>query len=464
MNSIFNDFLTTCSGANKSILKRCPTEHTKFAGIGATIFLTAVMAMISGGYAINFVFDNISISICFGIFWGIVIFNLDRYIVSSIKKTGVFKEEFLFALPRILIALILAISISKPLELRLFENRIAKQLDKNNKVYVNNYDEHYKTDIENLKAQQKNLDDELITKKQDIYAKDPQYSKLKDTKDLLDKKKKDVAVTIINNIAIIRKNYYLKTFHYSNDSTYIRNIPNQTALNKMAENRSLGTEQTDIENQLTDLTKQITNREQELGETVKNIGSETERTKNSLTEQIKILTSDYIKNRPGVIIVAQKSTDLLARLEGLGDLASFGSTVWWTSLTITTLFILLETAPVTVKLLSKRGPYDEILDRVEYENYIHQKKLISETNDSVNTLIKISTDKNKRKLDAELRANEEVLNSVVIAQTEIAKLAIEKWKQGELTKLNNGENNIIFASNIQNSTLPYNDLSGGLSG
>ncbi|HAT69734.1 MAG TPA: DUF4407 domain-containing protein, partial [Flavobacteriaceae bacterium] len=39
-------------------------------------------------YALYTVFDNYFAAIGFGLVWGLLIFNLDRYIVSTIKKTG----------------------------------------------------------------------------------------------------------------------------------------------------------------------------------------------------------------------------------------------------------------------------------------------------------------------------------------------------------------------------------------
>jgi hypothetical protein len=76
---------------------------------------------------------------------------------------------------------------------------------------------------------------------------------------------------------------------------------------------------------------------------------------------------------------------------------------------------------------------------------------ISNLNDNLNTILRINTEKNNLKLQAELKANEELLNSISTAQAEIAKLAVEQWKQDELEKIKNGKNNIIN-SNIQNGT------------
>lgn len=78
---LLNEFLWTCAGVNKKILRQCPTDYAKYAGIGGTILFTALMAMLSGGYALNSVFDNQLAAIGFGIFWGLLIFNLDRFIV-----------------------------------------------------------------------------------------------------------------------------------------------------------------------------------------------------------------------------------------------------------------------------------------------------------------------------------------------------------------------------------------------
>lgn len=81
-------FFISCSGADKNILENCSNgEKNKFVGIGATVFFAAVMAVIAGNYALFTVFDNVYTAILFGLIWGLLIYNLDRFIVSTIKKT-----------------------------------------------------------------------------------------------------------------------------------------------------------------------------------------------------------------------------------------------------------------------------------------------------------------------------------------------------------------------------------------
>ena len=120
MNNLRN-FFWFCSGANQNLLKRCPTESSKYVGIGATVFFTGVLAAISAGYALYTVFESFWGSFFFGLVWGGMIFNLDRFIVCSMKKRGNFWQEFKVAVPRLFLAILLALVISKPLELKIFE-------------------------------------------------------------------------------------------------------------------------------------------------------------------------------------------------------------------------------------------------------------------------------------------------------------------------------------------------------
>ncbi|MBD1363719.1 DUF4407 domain-containing protein [Mucilaginibacter sp. ZT4R22] len=127
-----NRFFWFCSGAHIDTLKKYPIEHNKYVGIGATIFFTALFASLSGGYAMYFVFSGdafaVGFAILFGLLWGTAIFNMDRYIVSSINKEGSTNQQILQASPRILLAIMIGIVISRPLELKIFDKEIRQKL------------------------------------------------------------------------------------------------------------------------------------------------------------------------------------------------------------------------------------------------------------------------------------------------------------------------------------------------
>ena len=51
------------------------------------------MAKIAGSYELFTVFDNLYTSVFFGFIWGLLIFNLDRFIVNSKVYTEITEEE-----------------------------------------------------------------------------------------------------------------------------------------------------------------------------------------------------------------------------------------------------------------------------------------------------------------------------------------------------------------------------------
>lgn len=80
-------FFWMCSGADTDILNQCPkSEQIKQAGIGGTVFFTAVMAFIAATYALFTIFNNLYYAIFFGIIWGLLIFNLDSLLFLPLKK------------------------------------------------------------------------------------------------------------------------------------------------------------------------------------------------------------------------------------------------------------------------------------------------------------------------------------------------------------------------------------------
>ena len=166
-------FFILCSGTDKDIVYTCSNgEQNKYAGIGATVFFTAVMAFIAGGYALYTVFDNLYAAVFFGFIWGLLIFNLDRFIVSTIRKRGSFLDEFIQASPRIILAIIIAIVISKPLEIKIFEKEINTVLIKeknemaiSNKKQVSNF---FKTDVDKNKAELDSLKSTIKNKEKEV--------------------------------------------------------------------------------------------------------------------------------------------------------------------------------------------------------------------------------------------------------------------------------------------------------
>ena len=172
---MLKQFFILCSGADRDLLEGCSEgEQTKYVGIGATVFFTAVMAFLASAYALFTVFDSIYPALIFGFVWSLLIFNLDRFIVSTIKKRDRFMDEFIQATPRIMLAIIIAIVISKPLEIKIFEKEINTVLlkEKNemelaNKKQIGTY---FKSDLDKNKAEIAVLKADILKKEKEVNA------------------------------------------------------------------------------------------------------------------------------------------------------------------------------------------------------------------------------------------------------------------------------------------------------
>ncbi len=134
--NFLKEFTWICAGADRSLLRMCPGDHSKYVGIGTVILFTALMAWFSSFIAMQLVFEveekteNLKWAIVFATFWSAMIFCLDRFITNTMYSDGkvsISKQEFLSGLPRIIIAIFLGIIISAPLELKIFEKAIEQK-------------------------------------------------------------------------------------------------------------------------------------------------------------------------------------------------------------------------------------------------------------------------------------------------------------------------------------------------
>lgn len=125
----FSRFFLFCAAADLDLLSKCPSsEHHKYTGVGVTVFFTGLLACASGGYALFTAFQSVALSVLLGILWGLLVFNLDRFLVSTMKKSKGKILELVQISPRLLLAVLLSLVISVPLELRIFKEEIDEQI------------------------------------------------------------------------------------------------------------------------------------------------------------------------------------------------------------------------------------------------------------------------------------------------------------------------------------------------
>lgn len=387
-------FFWKASGGDSYILERSTySDQIKYMCLGGIIVATGVMAALAGGYAFYTIFeprgsaieaDTVSLttslfSIAFGVFWGLMIFNLDRFIVSS---TGVGDGteaitwgELKGAIPRLLMGAIIALTISKPVEIRMFKSEIDAELH-----------------TEQMKKQQ-----EYLAEINSIYADRIQNEMNKIVKWEGEIQNKEERYVQLEN---------LLAKEMSGD----------------AGPRGYGPEAKKIEQQMGRLDKEIN--------IVKN---KNEPLIEESYESIKKFEKNKHKDVNNAEVVSSGLDGLLERIKLAHKIAGF-----WISLFITLLFLAIELTPIFFKLMLIKSPYDFLKQNVQelikaeqgiYIQYNYHKDKNGQERDLIKHL-------ESEKL---LLEKKELLK----AQEELTQYAISKYKEDMMKKIDENPESYI---------------------
>lgn len=368
----FEQFFLFCSGVDTAFLEKCPSDKNKYVGIGATVFFTGLLAFFSSGYALYTVFESYWAAVVFGLVWGLMIFNLDRYIVLSMKSYGKWWRDLSVALPRVVLAVLLALVISKPLEMKIFEKEIQSELvQMEQEVFKQQEDrvkQRFQTQIEEQRAQIAALKSEIAAK---TAARD----------------------------------------------TLVRVAVQEADGTGGSRQRNLGpiyrAKKAEAEKAEAELTALLASNQPLILEKEKSVQSlET----NIQTEIAALQRSRF--------------NGLAARMEALARLTAKSEAILLASLFITLLFIAIETAPILVKLISYRSPYDYLL---------HEHEQVFEMSNLEKTTLLANTVKNKLKFDtdtgtylvaARIAAEKALIDAKLKEKLEELKTRPYDWKVG----------------------------------
>ena len=84
--SWFYKIICWCSRARLYLLEKCPADYNKFFGIGVIVIMTGVMASISGEYALFTIFNNYTITIIFGVIWGVNELKIEKWREKELQR------------------------------------------------------------------------------------------------------------------------------------------------------------------------------------------------------------------------------------------------------------------------------------------------------------------------------------------------------------------------------------------
>ena len=395
--SRFTRFLWWCAGADPHFMNDSPMQdRVKYAGIGGIVLATGVLAAFSGGFAFHTIFgpkgDAVDIgalttladvlgSSVFGFFWGLIIFNLDRFIVSSTGKgdgtDNITGKEFLQAIPRILIAIVLGIAISAPLEIRILQNEIDAELQKFQEKYV----QELNNETDKVATQQKAV---LEKRKAEYEQKLAAY------------------------------NNELKTF-----DDYINNLVEKRQA-EMQDKRAYGegpvakAMQRDIDNKKTERDNFIKGKEKEL----QGINAQLENVNNEISNYEKELRLAYAKNKKE----AGNYSGLLKRIQISHEVGG------WVPWIILAVLLCIETGPIFFKMMMTKGVYDYKVENFNLlrraEDGIFKEEYVYEGKDGLMHMEKY------KHLEVELAVHEK--NLKINSQKAINAEIIKKWEEIKL--------------------------------
>lgn len=326
------EFFWLCSGASFALLKRCPTEHSKYVGIGATIFFTGLLAGLSSGYALYSVFDSMGYACFFGIIWGLMIFNLDRLIVLSMRKSNHRYKEILQATPRFLLAILIALVISKPLEIKIFEKEIT-------------------TEVATL-SQEILKEQELSIKLRYNFSLDS----LKDERSKLNSETKEKQ---------LKRDELFKIASEEADGTGGTKKRNAGPIYRIKERDALRVQE-ELERLETGNNQRILNIQAAINEL-----------QNDMNEDIENLG-------------APNMSGLSFKLTALNRLGHKYQTIWLANWFIILLFITIEIAPILTKLISPIGPYDHLLEVHEHSFQNYKKEKINKSDIALKRTLEVT--------------------------------------------------------------------------
>lgn len=363
------NFLWWCAGAHQKLLKQFPSEHSKYAGLGGVLLATFVLASLSSGYAVYSVFGSWIWTIAFALIWGMIIFNFDRFLVSTMRKYGVSRRKQIWmAIPRLALAFLIGLTIARPLELKIFEKEIAVKMQENL---------HHK--IQN--------NDSLLQIENKLLVQDAQ----------LERQRLTLRKTVIEDSLAQLQAAYIREADGTGGSG-LRGIERLTRLKMDAYNQA----------QLY-------------------YAPELLFIDSSIKAQDSILSTaryNLEQKRKDYATTAEANMGFLEKNKALSDLANEETSVWWTSVLLSLLIILIEVGPILSKLIMPVGPYDvalakeELLQMAEDENAIRKNK-------------EIMFEKKKVFYQKQKEMSDELVSKLTELQKKHIDEELEKWERGE---------------------------------
>jgi len=125
--------MAVLGGADNDVLDEVPEEVPRFVQMFLVLAGTALVSSLSMMFALlTGVRISIFLAIPLALVWGLIIFNLDRFLTSTMRSTKNVFRLLGLAFPRVIMAALIGIVVAEPLVLQVFQNDIAREVNSTN--------------------------------------------------------------------------------------------------------------------------------------------------------------------------------------------------------------------------------------------------------------------------------------------------------------------------------------------
>jgi hypothetical protein len=350
----FSRFLIGLVGADFEILDRVPTERMKFESQGWAVLITSGTATISMWFALSSALGmNGFAAVLFALGWGVTILFIDRWLITTMPL-GSSRRKFIFAVPRLLLAVLLGFVIATPLVLRIFQPEI------NDQMVI-------------IKAQQYSTYVTSLQRSQSGQQASSWQAQVTSLQKVIDSKGQaplnpsaDPVVQALS--AQLNKAFEQEQGSYRQWQCQLYGGSGCPAGNgTLAQTAHSSYEQAAA--QVTQLNSEIRARDEALTAAAPAAAqSRFEEAKNTLPgaeQQLALAQGRLNAERADFTAEIDSDNGLLVRLTALSQLSSHNPNIGVARALLLLLFLVIECLPVTVKLLQRPGIYEIILARQE---------------------------------------------------------------------------------------------------
>lgn len=393
MRQLISNIICWCGGANLAILAQCPEERIKFESLGTGVIVTALLSGLAMTFALFSLFTEDfkhKNEVLGGVilFWIIIIFSIDWSLIKTMhKKKEMSPMDWVKYIAgvvfRFMVAGAISFTVAKPMEVKIFQSRLEPEVQLNRSDVFREQDEQMREeavrDSSNLANTQTRLDDIIVERQGGCQV--PDYLALNTEIRELEQERNGLAA---KKTKLQSENRTL----YNRRDCIIRDSLGQ----RIGMTDKCRTPYNRNRRMINSLTQQMSSADQAIAAKTAEANDIKEQWLNSLQSRqenaeasVELAVVEYDNNQQQRLEqeeVQNKSLNyykpnLMTYIEAIHTLEKKeeGKYIFYTRWLVFLVILLIDTAPIMIKLLSKRGSYEEIFERIQYEQQVQQAQM-----------------------------------------------------------------------------------------